>query len=122
MEIFEEALNISRILSESNIRWTFAGGIAVGIHGYIRATEVIDIVIDKNDLRELDQKLEHAGFIINQEPIQFKDGFTAFRRMKIVGKDYMVLDILIPPDNWKSSSSATPVRTTAKQFAAPIPR
>ena len=45
LNILEEAVNLAKTLDRSNIKWAFIGGVAVGIHGYIRATEDIDIII-----------------------------------------------------------------------------
>ena len=97
MEILKEALKLSRLLSESDIEWAFVGGVAVGIHGYIRATEDIDIVIDKADLPKLDELLVNEDYIINDQSINFSDGFVLYRRVKVVGNDFFSLDVLIPP-------------------------
>ena len=100
MDILSEALKISKLLAKANLKWTFVGGVAVGIHGLIRATEDIDIVINPNDLKKLDALLIKNNFVINPQPMKFKDGFVLHRRVKIVGKEYFVLDIMIPPDNF----------------------
>jgi hypothetical protein len=97
IDIFEESVSLGKLLGQSGIRWAFIGGIALGIHGYIRATEDIDIIINPDDLTVLDQILKQQGYIINSEPINFKDGFTLYRRVKIVGEEYVVFDVMVPP-------------------------
>ncbi len=101
-DILKEALALARILSESGVNWAFAGGVALGIHGYIRATEDIDIVIDPQGIERLDSILKQHGFIISKSTIPFKDGFTVHRRVKITGNDYFVLDVMIPPPGFAS--------------------
>jgi len=105
MDLLTEALAISTLLDESGLRWMFVGGVAVGIHGYIRATEDIDIVIDEEDLQKIDPILGKNGFIINEAPIKFDDGFTLHRRVKISGDEYFVVDLLVPPEEKKDMLS-----------------
>ena len=100
INIINEAMFLSKLLGKSNINWAFVGGVAVGIHGYIRATEDIDIIIDPDDLRKLDQLLKDHGYIIHKSSINFKDGFKLFRRVKIVEDEYFILDVLIPPEDF----------------------
>ncbi len=100
IDIVKEAVAISKLLAASGIKWPCVGAQAVGIYGYIRATEDVDIVISPDDLEKLDLLLKEKGFIIHKDSIDFKDGFKLFRRVKIVGSEYFVLDILIPSDNF----------------------
>ncbi len=95
---FEEALKIASILNDCNVTWAFVGGIAVAVHGYIRATEDVDVVILLTDLKKIDSALKKEGYIINEEPIKFNDGFELFRRVLIRGSFYFVLDLLISPE------------------------
>ncbi len=97
MDILREAISLSRLLSESGIEWAFVGGVAVGIHGYIRATEDIDIVIKEEDLPKLDELLAQEDYIANPVPVEFSDGFVLYRRVKVRGNDFFTLDVLIPP-------------------------
>ena len=100
MDIIREALEISKLLGKSKLRWAFAGGVAVGIHGYIRATEDIDIILEEKDVGKLDILLGEKGYILHKNPIRFQDGFQLFRRVKIIDEEYFMLDILSPPENY----------------------
>ena len=100
MNIINEAISLSKLLGDSNIKWAFVGGVAVGIHGYIRATEDIDIIIEPKHLGKLDAILKDHGYIINNDSIDFKDGYMLFRRVKIIGEEYFILDVLVPPENY----------------------
>lgn len=101
MDILNEAMSLAKLLGSSDIEWAFVGGVAVGIHGFVRATEDIDIVVNPKDLEKLDGLLKRNGFIINKKPIQFSDGFKLYRRIKVFGKDFFMLDVMIPPDDFQ---------------------
>ncbi|NOY74959.1 MAG: nucleotidyltransferase family protein [Kiritimatiellaeota bacterium] len=101
MDILNEAIGLAALLGSSDIEWAFVGGVAVGIHGFVRATEDIDIVINRSDLESLDELLRKHGFIINKDSLRFSDGFELYPRIKVIGKDFFKLDVMIPPENFK---------------------
>ena len=41
--------------------------------------------------------LVNEDYIINDQSIDFSDGFVLYRRVKVVGNDFFSLDVLIPP-------------------------
>lgn len=97
-DIFQEAVKISKLFNESKINWAFVGGIAVGIYGFIRATENIDIIISENDLQKIDKILIKENFIINDSPMKFSDGYQCYRRLKFYEDgSFFVLDLLMHP-------------------------
>jgi len=100
MDILNEALNFAKLMNDADFEWAFVGGVAVGIHGFIRATEDIDILINIDDLSKLDIILQKNGFLINKQPIKFKDGFALYRRFKIIGDEHFILDLMIAPDSF----------------------
>lgn len=96
IDILFEASQISKKLNEEKIDWAFVGGLAVAIHGFIRATNDIDIIIKLDDLKRVDQILELNQFVINKNPIKFSDGFICFRRAKFDDEgNFFMFDILI---------------------------
>lgn len=98
INIFQEATKISNQLNKSKINWAFVGGIAVGIYGFIRATEDIDIIIIENELQKIDKILIKEGFVINNSPMEFSDGFKCHRRLKFFDEgNYFILDLLMHP-------------------------
>lgn len=99
LDILKEASQLSEALNAAKIDWAFVGGIAVGIYGFIRATEDIDIIVKEHDLQEIDRILEKNGFVINESPLVFQDGFKCFRRLKFDNNDsFFILDILVHPE------------------------
>lgn len=88
----EELLKFWRSLNDNNVRYIMVGGFAVNMHGYTRATEDIDILIEDSlsNRRNLGKALEIFGYgSLSWEEIQFVPGWTNF----YVGPG-IVLDIL----------------------------
>ena len=57
----EAGLTLAEIAAKDNIKWAFAGGIAMHIYGYVRATTDVDVIA--NDLLDLesDKNLSFGG-------------------------------------------------------------
>jgi len=53
----EAAVKAAEQLSQLNIRYALAGGLAVGAHGYIRATLVVDFLVGE-------EAFEHQGGLV----------------------------------------------------------
>ena len=54
-------LKLSELAEKANIRWAFAGGIAMHIYGYVRATTDVDIVAGNLLDLKSDKKLSFGG-------------------------------------------------------------
>lgn len=99
-ELLDLAKALVLVLNRCEAEYALAGGIAVGVHGYLRATEDIDVVLRGRDLAAVDASLKHLGAIVNREPIEFDDGFVLHRRLLpwSKGEQIYMLDLLVPPD------------------------
>ena len=98
IELFQQARQLVLLLNRSGVHYAIAGGLAVGVYGYVRATEDIDIVIPaERDLNPVDQALRDADWLANPDHVTFANGIMLHRRIKIVGHETIQLDILIPP-------------------------
>lgn len=62
IDILKEACKLTEALNKAKIDWAFVGGVAVGIYGFIRATEDIDIIVDERDLLKIDVILKKKWF------------------------------------------------------------
>jgi hypothetical protein len=67
------------------------------VHGYIRATEDVDVVVLTRDTADIDAELESQGYVINPEPRRFQGGFNIHRRVRPRGEHHFVVDLLMPP-------------------------
>lgn len=55
---FEDLISLCRSLNKANVRYVLIGGFAVILHGYVRGTQDIDLLIDPSD--ENIQRLKEA--------------------------------------------------------------
>lgn len=51
-----------RLLDEAGVRFKLVGGVAVVHHGYARTTEDIDVLVERNAVARLEQRLADHGF------------------------------------------------------------
>jgi len=67
-------LPIFKLLNEANVRYVVVGGIATILHGYIRATADIDLVVDlqADEAIKVIDALSSAGFI-PKIPVQARE-------------------------------------------------
>ena len=57
----EAGLTLARKADKENIKWAFAGGIAMHIYGYVRATTDVDVIAEKLLDIESDKNLSFGG-------------------------------------------------------------
>ena len=62
MNLKDELFGLTAKLNESAIDYAVCGGLAMAIHGFVRATLDIDILIREEDLAEVEQLAEEVGF------------------------------------------------------------
>lgn len=100
-DIFRTATEAVQILNRSGVDYALCGGLAVGVHGHIRATGDVDVVVRDNHSASTAASLfGEAGWIVNPTPISFPDGFTLHRVLHPQGTTAVPLDILVPPPGW----------------------
>jgi hypothetical protein len=61
--VFKALHNITRRLKELNIPYAVVGGMALFQHGLRRFTEDVDILVTKDDLKTIHEKLEGLGYV-----------------------------------------------------------
>ena len=99
MNIREELLRAVDALNAARIPYAICGGLAVVIHGYVRLTDDIDLLVLPADVDKAKQTLRAAGFgFANPEPMAFRRDQAApqvvHRMLRIEGEDHLVLDLL----------------------------
>jgi hypothetical protein len=76
-----------------------AGGLALGLHGYVRATEDMDFLIHPDDLPATAALLTRLGYRANPVAQKFRRGGLVLHRFwkpAPRGDDLMVVDLLTP--------------------------
>lgn len=99
MNIRDEMLSLIDCLNKADLPYALCGGLAVALHGYVRATKDIDLMVPAAYVPVVVQAVKSAGFrVVNPHPMIFGPGTareaTVHRVSKIEGEEHMVLDIL----------------------------
>ena len=99
MSLYVEFDRIVRALTAADIKFAVVGGLAVGLHGFIRATEDIDLLVAESDLSKAAQFLLSTGYIQNAESITFPESglrMQRFYRRPPQATELLVVDLLCP--------------------------
>lgn len=99
MDIERELLAVVDALHRGRIPYALCGGVCLALHGCVRATQDIDMLVRPIDLPRLRIALRSAGFTVwTPKPMEFRHaggGVTRVHRVcKFVGEDYMILDLI----------------------------
>jgi hypothetical protein len=82
MDIFDEdLLNFWKLLSAEKVKYIMVGGVAVNLHGYLRATGDVDVWIDDTieNRQALGKVLAHLGYPgVDMVNMQIVPGWTDF--------------------------------------------
>jgi hypothetical protein len=112
-DIADELRNLVLILDEHEVDYALCGGMAMAVHGRMRMTIDIDLVILSSALDEVFAIAELLGYNIRGKDLSFADGAVEIRRVsKIDPKDGEVLSLdllLVTPailNAWESRRRA----------------
>jgi hypothetical protein len=87
--VHESLRRITKKLTELEIPYAIAGGMALFSHGFRRFTEDVDILVTPDGLREVHQKLEGLGYVAPfQGSKQLRDTDTGVRIEFLVTGQY----------------------------------
>ncbi len=94
-----ELLKIVRCLNDAEIDYGLCGGLAVAVHGYVRATKDIDILIRNDDLAGAREVLASIGYDLDAGVIKFDNGTEKetrlFRVSRADGPTMTTLDLML---------------------------
>jgi hypothetical protein len=68
--VLEVAREVSRLLDETKTDGAIIGGVAVGLHGYLRTTVDVDVFVPEA-VEPLSAALQAHGFVLDREKRQF---------------------------------------------------
>ena len=96
--VLDSAKLVAIRLHQLDCIYAICGALAVAFYAEPRATKDIDIVIaSESDLPAIDAALAKDGWFNASEPIDFPDGIRLHRRLRQVGQQLIILDLLLPP-------------------------
>lgn len=97
-----EMRRVTTALNQASIPYALCGGLAVGVHGYIRATRDVDLLVLTTDLDAVKEIAINQGYLDSSGEVSFKDPkFKLYRLTKIIPDPYadpMILDLLLIND------------------------
>ena len=99
-DVVEEFVALVKALRAAEINHAVCGGLAVMIHGFVRATEDIDLLIEAESLPRAAKVAASCGFRLRAEELVFSNGARIFRFLKLSpgSEDYLVLDLMLVGD------------------------
>lgn len=86
MDLIAELANVSRALERAGVPYAVCGGIAVTIHGHVRATKDIDLLIRPEDRDRALEIVSALGFDRQALPMTFGAGTATERHVQRVTK------------------------------------
>lgn len=99
MDIREELLRIIDALNKAEIEYALCGGLAVVVHGYMRLTDDIDLLVRAQDVAAAKAAVRGGGFSLSTpKPLVFNRGTAneaiVHRVSKFEGEEHLILDLL----------------------------
>ncbi len=70
LNLVEEFRSIVETLESEKIEYAICGGMAMAIHGFIRATIDIDIVLLNENILKLKKILQKQGYLLESEAVR----------------------------------------------------
>lgn len=110
LNLIEELRQLVGLLAERGIEYAICGGVAVNIHGHVRTTRDIDLLIQQADLGRMLDAARELGFDIPAGPIPFQRGTDRerilYRASKVEEGAILTIDlVLVTPvfeDVWET--------------------
>ena len=95
LDLERELDSVRNALSERGIEYALCGGLAVGVHGFPRATIDIDLLIRPESEGALYEAVAPLGFRLKANPMNF--GAVQIRRVSKIDEDgeVLMLDLLL---------------------------
>ncbi|MCR9293357.1 MAG: nucleotidyltransferase family protein [bacterium] len=99
IQLRTELLKIVRCFNDANIDYGLCGGLAVAVHGYVRATKDIDILIRNDALAQARDALSPIGYDLDAGIFKFDQGTERetqlFRVSRADGPALTTLDLML---------------------------
>jgi hypothetical protein len=101
--LLDEFIGITESLNTRGIEYAVCGGWAMAIHGFLRATIDIDLIILSEDLEAVIETARSLGFDIVGLPLNFDNGETLIRRISKIDestKELITLDLILATEKY----------------------
>jgi len=99
VDLYDEFINVTEALGRAGVDFAVCGGIAVGIHGFVRFTEDIDLMVLEDDLEPALEAVRAAGYTIDSGRIPLEadtpEEHEVHRVLKTEGEEFLQLDLVL---------------------------
>jgi hypothetical protein len=98
IDIVEELKTLVAKFDDQDIEYALCGGVAMGVHGFMRMTMDIDFIILPQSLNTVLAIADSFGYKIRGKDLSFKDGNVEIRRISKIDPetgDILPLDFLL---------------------------
>jgi len=99
--LLNEFVQLTKTLESNAIDYAICGGLAMTIHGFVRATLDIDLLVLAENLSDAWTVAESLGYDVEGLPLHFSDGAIEIRRISKIDKESKTLftiDFLLVTD------------------------
>lgn len=107
MNLVDELRSVVARLEQAGVDYALCGGVAVTIHGFVRATRDIDLLVAEQDVERILELLRPEGWRFPAIPMTFDRGTPKERVVqrvsKIQGEQVLVLDLLVVGPAFRSA-------------------
>jgi len=93
MDLLTELESLLRALESGRVRYALAGGLALAVHGVVRATVDVDLLLPEEEIERASEIAAALGYRAPTERV-FSGGLRIRRLVKFEGEDSLVLDLL----------------------------
>jgi hypothetical protein len=97
VDLFAEFQSLIQALNRAGLEYAVCGGFALAVHGFPRATQDVDLLLQEADIPALRAVTEPMGYRFEQRPLELAGGrVRMFRLNKFAGldQDALTLDVL----------------------------
>ena len=101
MDILDEFTELVSRLESEGVEYATCGGLALAVHGFVRATKDIDLLILADDLQKCFVIAQTAGYDIEGLPLDFDGGAFQIRRLSKIDretKSLITIDFILVTD------------------------
>jgi hypothetical protein len=102
--LVKEFTDLTETLNQKKIDYAVCGGLAMTIHGFVRATLDIDLLVLSENLSDAWAVAESLGYDVEGLPLHFSGGAIEIRRISKIdeeSKNLFTIDFLLVTDALK---------------------
>ncbi len=102
MDLLNEFTQLVASLEDRGVDYATCGGLAMAVHGYVRATKDIDLLVREVDLEKAFSIAKSLGYDIEVLPLEFAGGRFKLRRLSKIDQETKVsitVDFILVTDH-----------------------